>query len=128
MIAMPWFKLKKLNMINGRFYFIQTDSGNLIGEYSNQNSIKNTPESAELLRRTEPFPRFIGDYTSTWFEEIPVSMDLKIENKKGSNQIFVLTWGNEGKTQFQGEGFLFDKSLIGNYWDIELQNLITKKR
>ena len=35
-------------MINGRFYFTQTQNGNLLGEYSNSRSDRNYTESADV--------------------------------------------------------------------------------
>jgi hypothetical protein len=112
-------------MINGRFYFMQTESGNLIGEYSNQLSLRNTPESAELV---ESNGQFIGNYNSTWFERNernPVSMQINIDFKPGSEgRIFILNWRENDIVHFRGEGFLANGILVGNYWDIELENRI----
>jgi hypothetical protein len=118
---------KKRIMINGRFYYIQTDSGNLIGEYSNQTSHSNTPESAEMIDRNGTF---IGRYNSTWFERIDgesVSMILTINLKLGiRGRILELTWRVNNEIHFYGEGFIFNNMLIGNYWDEELNRLIPR--
>lgn len=109
-------------MINGRFYYMQTESGNLMGEYSNQTSDRNVPESAELIEGNRPF---VGSYNSTWFERIDgesVSMILTIDFKPGSEgRLFRLTWQVNGEDHFYGEGFIFNNLLIGNYWDPELE-------
>ena len=115
-------------MINGRFYYMQTESGNLMGEYSNQMSKSNTPESAELIKGTKPF---IGCYNSTWFERIDgesVSMILTIDFKPESKgRILKLIWQVNGEDQFYGEGFIFNNILVGNYWDPELEERMLEK-
>jgi hypothetical protein len=123
----PLQRTKKQIMINGRFYYIQTDSGNLIGEYSNQTSESNTPESAELICGDG---RFIGSYNSTWFERIDgesVSMILTIDFKPESKgRILVLTWQVKNEIRYYGEGFIVNNMLIGNYWDKDLNSLIPR--
>lgn len=115
-------------MINGRFYYMQTESGNLMGEYSNQTSFRNVPESAELIERNG---QFIGSYNSTWFERIDgesVSMILTIDFKpRSEGRLFRLIWQVNGEDQFYGEGFIFNNLLIGNYWDPELEERMLEK-
>ncbi len=108
-------------MILGRFYFKQTQSGNLLDEFSNNKSDKNSTESADL--NTEYNRAFIGDYSSTWFEaKSSEYLSLNISEKVGTNgKIFSLKWIDKNKkVAFYGEGFLNDNILIGNYWDDKL--------
>jgi len=109
-------------MVNGRFYYKLTNSGNLIGEFSNQTSDSNFAESAT---RTTPFePRnFNGTYNTTWYEEnTGQAYTLVIDSI--NNYIFELTWTNQdGVKIFFGEAFIVDDILIGNYWDKELNDL-----
>lgn len=107
--------------IIGRFYFKQTLNLNLIGEYSNNISLKNLSECANKTdKETEPF---IGKYQTIWFEKEPISMDLIIDYKEKTNKrIFTLTWEDKLKKQiFNGEGFIVDKILIGDYRNFKLK-------
>ena len=104
-----------MNVI-GRFYYKQTRNGNLIGEFSNNKSERNYTESANILSGF--FAEFIGNYTATWNENAPTSLDLIITNKPSTNGIFTLTWSENGKAIFKGEGFIVDNILIGDYQDI----------
>lgn len=114
-------------MINGRFYFIQTESNNLIGEYSNQNLTKNVTECSNSIDSKGPF---IGSFRTTWHEaedKESIFMTLIITHKKNSNgQLFSLEWQQGDKTAFFGEGFLVSGMLIGNYWDSELNDIIQR--
>jgi hypothetical protein len=129
------------NKIIGRFYFKLTDSKNLIGEYSNNTSNKNNTESAVLMPkksdevqkldecRHPKDDKFIGEYFSTWYEEIEhksVLAVLKIERKPRAENIFSLKWWSieddreadkvvVGTPTFWGEGMLCDGILIGDY-------------
>jgi len=114
-------------MIIGRFYFIQTENGNLLGEYSNQLSVRNTPESAEMVDRNG---LFFGNYNSTWFEQndnSPILMRLRISPKDDSaERIYRLEWTENAVPQFRGEGFIVNGILVGNYWDIDLENRLNQ--
>ncbi|RZJ69217.1 hypothetical protein [Flavobacterium sp.] len=108
-------------MINGRFYFRLTDSGNLVGEFSNQSSPTQSAESANRIGTTGI--GFVGEYNSVWMEDDgPSNMVLVITEIPG--RLFSLTWNGTNGVVFRGEGFLVDGLLIGNYWDIDLENLI----
>ncbi|HTX21145.1 MAG TPA: hypothetical protein VMD27_04665 [Candidatus Aquilonibacter sp.] len=116
----------------GRFYFKLTDSGNLIGEFSNNNCDRNYTESA-VPNSSEPDDskpqspsccKFVGNYFSTWYETVDhdsVLAELEIK-QTGRKNIFSLKWWliqnkkKEAKTSFEGEGMIFDEILIGNYW------------
>jgi hypothetical protein len=117
-----------MSKLIGRFFFKLTDSKNLIGEFSNNDSKRNYTESA-VLKPREPDEvqkpnegKFIGVYFSTWYEEDEhscVLAELKIEQKY--ENIFSLTWWRvqDRKTAadpfFLGEGILCDGILIGDY-------------
>lgn len=107
-------------MILGRFYFRQTQNGNLLGEFSNQRSHENRTESADLI--TSVTEAFIGDYNATWFEGGAITNHLRIFPKPNSNnQILLLEWTDaNNRFVFRGEGFIVDGILIGNYWDNDI--------
>ena len=104
--------------IVGRFYFKQTISGNLIGEFSNNLSSRNLTECANIENKIdEPF---CGEFKTAWFENEVNSLNLKIEIKDISiNNIYKLTWSNKTRIVFWGEGFLVENMLIGDYRNFE---------
>jgi hypothetical protein len=108
------------NNFIGRFYFTRNINGNLIGEFSNSNSISNTTKSAKIINATDDF---IGDYNTTWFEDNEtVLAKLTISYKPtAANSILQLKWtGISGDTMFIGEGFIFNEILVGDYRDFNI--------
>ena len=104
--------------LKGRFYFKCTSIGNLLGEFSNNIAPGIYTESADLnINDKKGEAPFIGSYTSTWQEDgIPKYATLIIgNNHKPNPQIYSLTWTQEDKTIYWGEGILFDNILMGNY-------------
>ena len=90
----------------GRFYYKQTTNGNLLGEFSNNKSDRNYTESANILSGF--LSEYIGNYTATWNEIEPTSLDLSIIIKPSTNGIFTLVWSQNGKSVFSGEAFIVD--------------------
>lgn len=102
----------------GRFYFKQTDNGNLIGEYSHNTSEFISTESAERVSETDGF---VGEYQTSWLsDDGAIASTLTIQQSDRSNRIFTLRWVYEGGF-FIGEGFLVDGMLIGDYRDFEIE-------
>lgn len=111
-------------MILGRFYFKITDSGNLVGEFSNNASPANFTESASRNPALS-LRNFEGTYNTTWFEDGAEHLSLIISPKDDANGILSLEWRNGNIAPvFLGEGFIIDNMLIGNYWDVEVENRI----
>lgn len=111
---------KFMPKVNGRFYFKLTNHGNLVGEYSNDTTSANLPESA-LRQPASNGTSFLGSYVSTWFEPTTnnsVAADLIVLSKLQTSGIFSLEWtGNYGiPCHFKGEAMIHDGALIGNYW------------
>jgi len=105
----------------GRFYFKQTSNGNLIGEFSNEDTNRSYTESADIIDPNKSIEGdYVGVYDSTWNEDEACHATLEIKQKhKG---IYSLTWvcdGNFEGTNSQGEGMLCDDILVGNYWSLE---------
>lgn len=94
---------------NGVFYFEKTNNFNLIGEFSNNESIIIMTESAIGNNVSNDFE---GEYTSTWFDFIGNEANLVI-TKNGRK--YKLTWFKNGETLFIGEGFVTEHKLIGFY-------------
>jgi hypothetical protein len=110
------------NKIIGRFYFKQTGNGNLVGEFSNNQSgnIIST-ESADFIKNIEGSDGdYYGEYNSTWQESgEPIFAKLTIVPKPNCNKLFTLKWFNKnGKLFFEGEGMLCDNILIGDYQSV----------
>ena len=102
----------------GRFYFKKTDSGNLIGEFSNQTSFNNSTESADLISSSTSFE---GEYNSTWQEDGKpcfAKLFIRPKSKKHKN-IFSLEWHDHEKTIYWGEALVSDGILIGDYRNFE---------
>lgn len=102
-------------MVIGRFYFRQTDSGNLLGEFSNNHIDYVITECANLV--TDYKDKFIGTYESTWFESKANALKLKIDYKTSPiSKVYTLIWtDNNNVIQYSGEGFIVDNILIGDY-------------
>ncbi|HLN94441.1 MAG TPA: hypothetical protein VK183_02310 [Flavobacterium sp.] len=113
-------------MIHGRFCFTRTQNGNLLGEYSNQQSQFNATECAELQQEPdEDAPPFVGTYRSTWLErDGPDEMTLRIATRSTERgTIYTLTWARGTEVVFFGEAFVFGEILVGNYWDKDVDGL-----
>jgi hypothetical protein len=100
--------------ITGRFYFKKTQSGNLLGEFSNNATSKNYTESADLCR-DDRLEIFEGTYFTTWQENGSAEFAELVISRV--NLIFSLKWTVANAGHFSGEGFLVDGMLVGNYRD-----------
>jgi len=101
----------------GSFYLKRTATGNLLGEYTNNELPYICTESADFLKGGK-FP-FEGLYTSTWREiEGSVICQLDIKIKEDTNNLkYRLLWkAVESEAVFEGQGFVVDGILVGNYW------------
>ena len=105
-----------MEKVLGQFYFKQTTNGNLIGEFTNNSTIKITAESATLIKRTSGF---VGTYSSTWEHENEACITvLTIDLIKKTENLYSLRWVGDGY-KYWGEGFIVDNMLIGHYRDFE---------
>lgn len=109
-----------MSAVIGRFYLKLTDSGNLIGEYSNQHTQKPLPESAFRNLIPDGGPSISGEYESTWFEQETngaCRAILRISPKAQCFNIYSLEWRDEtsGKPFFKGEAMYCGDLLIGDY-------------
>ena len=101
-------------LINGRFSFKKTHTGNLLGEFSNNLNEGVFTESADLC---ETIDGFEGTYKTTWQESGSAMIcDLSIKKKyTKSNNIYTLIWSDSSGIKFTGEAMIFDNILIGDY-------------
>lgn len=105
----------------GSFYLRLTDSGNLIGEYTNTESTRIYTESAERISEItlEKIQSFNGTFETSWRENnVPFLANLVIEPIEDSNDLkYRLDWTitNDHEIRFTGEGFLVDGILVGHY-------------
>ena len=98
--------------IIGRFYFKRSVSGNLIGEYSNNDMQVVTTESADVL---EPTKNFVGNYDTSWREGGSVMSATLSITERVAGKIFSLVWTKE-TDMYWGEGMLLDNdTMIGDY-------------
>lgn len=104
------------NFLLGNFYYKQTINGNIIGEFSNNNTDNIYTESCDLINRTTA-DKFIGIYLSSWVEnDESHKSNLEISFKyKKNKRIYKLVWIVDGKEKFDGEGILCAEHLIGFY-------------
>ncbi len=104
-----------MTQIIGSFYFKKTTSGNLIGEFTNNNHETIFSESCDLKILQKDLASFEGTYLSTWQEESE-SILMELEIMRNSNQMkYYLIWTLANEPIFKGEGFLVDDLLIGHY-------------
>ena len=105
--------------ITGNFILQITTNGNLLGEYTNTESLRVCVEAAQ--RNPDgggDKSKFLGSYRSIWIEESEtvLSANLVIMQKPGSDELFELRWSrSEGNHDFSGEGFISGDNLIGSY-------------
>ncbi|PZO24291.1 MAG: hypothetical protein DCE86_16865 [Flavobacteriaceae bacterium] len=113
-------------MILGRFYLKRTQDRNLIGQFSNQAMNENITENAIFTGNGRIDDDFVGNYDSTWVENGEGQRTSTLEIRLIPNtQLYRLTWINANESiEFHGEGFVIDNMLIGDYRDLEIQNLI----
>lgn len=109
-------------MVIGSFYFRLTSNGNLLGEYTNNQSTTVVTESADL--RGKQNESFVGEYQTTWFDGSGQTMLLTINLKNVNLNILHLKWSVNETTYFVGEGFINDGILLGWYCDGELNSKI----
>lgn len=111
-----------MEKITGSFYFRQTETKNLIGEYTNNCLSIILTECSNYCGNNERNEEFIGQYITVWHDknEGTQTMNLEITFKEGSNKkIFTLKWtDSKGKKVFVGLGFVVDRLLIGSYTSI----------
>lgn len=107
------------NNIIGVFYFKQTDSGNLIGEFTNNKmttfNIESANNQAEFSSK-----KYEGKYLTTWLEDGNSHVaELVITQNTINKKSYKLIWKkiNSEDTVFCGNGFIVDGILIGNYND-----------
>lgn len=104
-------------IIIGRFYFTKTKNGNLLGEFSNNLSVKSSTEGADLIKSVLS-ESYIGEYLTTWSELNNCYLLTLLITYKPScfDKIYTLTWlDNNKKIKFWGEGFICDNLLVGDY-------------
>lgn len=107
-----------MEMIIGRFYFRLTESGNLVGEFSNQTSLTNSTESADKVSEGNGFE---GEFITTWRQDSEPFIARLIIRRKSINHrnIFGLEWRRESKVIYWGEGLIEGGILIGDYRNFE---------
>lgn len=93
----------------GSFYFKQTTTGNLLGEFINNDSTIINVESAVL---TSIKGAFIGTYDSIWNDGTLHS--AKLEITKVHNK-FIVEWTDVSSYNYEGQAMIVDNILTGYY-------------
>jgi len=112
----------KMATIIGSFYLRLTDSGNLVGEFTNSRLFTIATESATLIEKgSEPF---IGTYFSKWDGLYGLTSGVLtisyIQSTVPSNVKYNLVWRDEkGEVLFTGEALLAEGMLIGHYVSVK---------
>lgn len=105
--------------LRGRFYLKLTPSGNLLGEYSNDDPGCRHCYAEAATRQSPPVPgEFAGTYISTWCEppEYGVgSAVLEISPAGQGRGIFSLKWTRPGPVIFEGTAMQSGDMLVGDY-------------
>lgn len=100
----------------GNFILTLTTSGNLIGEFTNEQTTDVLTESAD--RMSGEILKFQGEFLSTWQENrTAIITQLVIDLIPNTNELkYSLRWSHlNGNLIFYGEGFIFEQKLIGFY-------------
>lgn len=100
--------------IIGKFYFMLTKNGNLLGEFTN-NEMDGRWDIESANKKGNDNIDFVGKFISVWLEdEKAYKAVLEIEKIDKIN--YALNWKNINDTEiFFGNAKLENEMLIGNY-------------
>jgi len=100
----------------GCFYFKRTASGNLLGEFSDNQGDRVYTECADIVERDETDAAgFAGRYLSAWRHvRGKHAANLAITRNTGDNLLYAFVW-DEGKYEYTGHGMLCDGVITGGY-------------
>ncbi|ELY2018565.1 hypothetical protein SL053_002495 [Flavobacterium psychrophilum] len=100
--------------IIGKFYFILTKNGNLLGEFTN-NGMNGNWDIESANKNGNDNVDFVGKFISTWLED-EKSFKAVLEIERIDEIIYKLNWKNLNGTEiFSGNAKLENDILIGNY-------------
>jgi hypothetical protein len=104
--------------IVGSFYLRKTDSGNLLGEFTNNARFTVSTENADL-KEAGDVP-YVGRYLSTWLEgDVPHTAELVIDhldNAEACGKHYKLVWNDLHKGPiYEAEALLAEDVLVGHY-------------
>ncbi|MCR5863438.1 hypothetical protein LRS05_15520 [Flavobacterium sp. J372] len=105
-----------MSNIIGSFYLIQNETGNLMGEFTNNIRFSVTVESA--CRKEAGAKAYEGRYSSMWIEGgLPCLAELIIGIKNtGKAFNYSLVWNDYNKKPlYRAEAFLAEGMLVGHY-------------
>jgi hypothetical protein len=115
-----------MNEVLGYFVFQNVGNGRLVSKYANWTIPSPLTECSKLTKKEPDHDDFEGDYCSAWVEnpndpsptEQVGQATLVIRKKAKAEGIYTLDWTGEGT--FHGEGMLFNRLLVGAYWNHDL--------
>ena len=104
---------------HGWFYFKQSDSGNLIGEYGHEYSPLGVyTESGEFVKGDQDILKNPNaknaEFESTWMDPNTTPTWGKLEVER-NGRIFKVKWSYKTGPVFEGKGILCDGVLIGEF-------------
>ncbi|MGV3460313.1 MAG: hypothetical protein ACO1N9_07660 [Flavobacterium sp.] len=105
-----------MSKIVGSFYLIQNETGNLMGEFTNNVRCTVSVESACL--KTAGANAFEGCYQSMWLEDgLPCFAELVIDVLATDKEFnYHLVWNDaDHNPLYEAEGFLAEGMLVGHY-------------
>jgi hypothetical protein len=105
-----------MSKIVGSFYLIQNETGNLMGEFTNNVRFSVTVESACI--REAGTAAYEGRYHSMWIEGgVPCLAELTINLYNSDKEFrYRLVWNDhEKKPLYRAEAFLAEGMLVGHY-------------
>ncbi len=93
----------------GSFYFKKTISGNLIGEFLNNDSPIINVEGATVVKSKGGFE---GTYNSIWYDSSIHNATLTISKSKNK---YLIKWIDKSSLNYEGQAMIVDNILTGYY-------------
>ena len=115
--------MKKENII-GSFVFRNEGDGCLTSKFRNNVEQRPLTECSRRISNDVNLIDFEGEYDTVWPQDDGEAI-LRIERVENTNQ-FNLKWldsDNVTEIKFYGHGMLFEKLLVGSYWNQEVEDL-----
>ncbi|MDI9312773.1 MAG: hypothetical protein QM535_21365 [Limnohabitans sp.] len=113
-----------MRKIIGSFVFVNEGSGRLKSTFRNNGTDQPQIETCQITNKSSDLNGFAGTYNSIWNEEDGnATLEIvQVDNSKFYN----FTWTNTETNlpKFFGQGMLFEKILVGCYWNTQLAQFI----
>lgn len=112
--------------IIGSFIFRESEDGNLISQFRNNGTANSQIETSIRRNIINNLEGFAGTYLSKWNEDDGEAI-LEI-TRLNNNEFFNLVWSDldTNKPKFFGQGMQYENSLVGCYWNIEMDAFVPR--